>query len=166
MPQTSPSRELIPFAFRGLAGTRCTRCGVLSRPGGSRSIAPGPKSKGTGVFLAEENDSRPLIRPLGRFREAAAADLQAIHQARQACDQAKKASPSVQRDLLMDLVHDHQGLAEALRMLNQPAEALRSLRAACDLLEKYQDLHPDEMEKVTVQSPAWPSNCGAGRPAR
>ena len=42
--QTSPFRDPIPFAFRRLAGTRCTHCVVLSRPGGSRSIAPGPMS--------------------------------------------------------------------------------------------------------------------------
>jgi serine/threonine-protein kinase len=84
---------------------------------------------------------------MGRSAEATAAYRQAISQARQAFEQAP-ASPRLRRELAMDLVHDHEGLAEALQSLNQPDEALRSLCAARAVLETLPDLQPSERDEI------------------
>jgi serine/threonine-protein kinase len=87
------------------------------------------------------------LAALGRFAEATAAYRQAISQARQAFDQAP-ASPRLRRELAMDLVHDHEGLAETLQSLNQPDEALRSLCAAREVLERLPGLQPSERDEL------------------
>lgn len=92
------------------------------------------------------NGRGQALAALGHFSEAAAAYRQAIPQARQAYGQAPTSS-RLRRELARDLVQDHEGLAETLQSLNQPDEAMRSLCAGCEFLERLPERQRWEQEQ-------------------
>jgi serine/threonine-protein kinase len=84
---------------------------------------------------------------LGRFPEAVAAYREALPALRRAHDQAP-ASPQFRTGIEKELLHNFEGLAQALRKLDRQEEALEALRAACALLEPLPQPIPVEMEDL------------------
>jgi hypothetical protein len=74
----------------------------------------------------------------------------------------------LRRNLARDLVQGYERLAETLESLHQPDEALRSLCAASEVLERLPDRAPSDLEKLarmysrasTLADPRFPDSTG------